>query len=338
MTPYERVRRAIHFRGPDKVPLWMADANADMTNDLYGTQSTTFVPMTQEELHRLIPDFDGTLVHTEWGNITGKLNSTLSTTETVRSGFQEWEEFYKNYRYPDIDAPYRYELATSRIASRSAEGKYELAWFGSGYFGVLYGLRKMEDLLMDLGLYQKELGDFCDRLEPLFMNCLERWAAAGANGVLFGEDLGLQDRLMMSPDTWRQIFKPRYARFIAKAHSLKLDVLMHSCGYIREIIPDLVEIGLDVLQFDQIGIYDLDDLARNFGGKIAFFCPVDIQSVMPKGNKDQIRSAARRMVEKLGQFNGGFLAKDYPTWKDVGVKPVWAAWMRDAFLEQQNST
>jgi hypothetical protein len=95
---------------------------------------------------------------------------------------------------------------------------------------------------------------------------------------------------------------------------------------------------LDVLQFDQNGIYDLDDLARNFGGKIAFFCPVDIQSVMPKGNKDQIRSAARRMVEKLGQFNGGFLAKDYPTWKDVGVKPVWAAWMRDAFLEQQNST
>jgi len=333
MTPLERVNKAIHFQFPDRVPLWMADTNFDMTNDIYRTSSKTFKPISDEKLKELVPDFDGTLVQTEWGNITGKLNTTLSTTETVRSGFQEWEEFYKDYEFPDIDASYRYELANSNIASRSSEEKYELAWFGSGYFGVLYGLRKMEDLLIDLGIYQKELEDFCDRLEPIFLNCLEHWSAIGVNGVLLGEDMGMQDRLMMSPDTWRHIFKPHYARFIAKAHSLKLDVLMHSCGYIREIIPDLVEIGLDVLQFDQICIYDLDDLAKNFGGKIAFFCPVDIQAVMPTGNKEWIRTETRRMIEKLGQFNGGFLAKDYPTWKDIGVHTEWAAWMRDAFIE-----
>jgi hypothetical protein len=137
----------------------------------------------------------------------------------------------------------------------------------------------------------------------------------------------------MSPESWRRIFKPHYARLIARAHQLKLDVLMHSCGYIRDIIPDLVEIGLDVLQFDQIEIYDFDDLARNFGGRIAFFCPVDIQTIMPTGDRERIRAAAQRMVTKLGAFNGGFLAKDYPTWKDVGVQPEWAAWMRDAFRE-----
>ncbi len=333
MNSRERVRRAIHFQSPDRVPLWTADTNGDLTNDVYRTPSKTLVPLPEAELRRLVPDFDGTLSQSEWGNIVGKLNSTLSTTETVRSGFVEWDEFRKDYRFPDIDAPYRYELARSIMAGRPSAGKYELAWFGSGYFGVLYGLRKMEDLLFDLGLYQAELEEFCHRLEPIFLRSLEQWAAVGAHGVLFGEDMGLQDRLIMSPDTWRQIFKPHYARFIEQAHRLKLDVLMHSCGYIRDIIPDLVEIGLDVLQFDQICIYDLDDLARNFGGRIAFFCPVDIQSVMPTGDKERIRAEARRMIEKLGGFKGGFLAKDYPTWKDVGVKPEWSAWMRDAFVE-----
>ena len=332
MTSRERVKKAIHFQGPDRVPLWMADKNFDMTNDIYRTPSETFKPLPEEKLREMLPDFDGALAQTEFGNITGKLNTTLSTTETVRSGFQEWDEFYKDYRFPDIDAAYRYEKAKTNIISRKEE-KYELAWFGSGYFGVLYGLRKMEELLFDLGIYQKELQDFCERLEPIFLRSLEQWAATGAHGVLFGEDMGLQDRLIMNPYTWRQIFKPHYARFIAKAHSLNLDVLMHSCGYIRDIIPDLVEIGLDVLQFDQICIYDLDDLAIEFGGKIAFFCPVDIQSVMPTGNKGRIRAEAQRMIEKLGHFNGGFLAKDYPTWKDVGVSIEWAAWMRNAFIE-----
>ena len=335
MTSRERVKRAIHFQGPDRVPLWMADKNFDMTNDIYRTASETFKALPEEKLRELVPDFDGTLAQTEWGNITGKLNTTLSTTETVRSGFIEWEEFYKDYSFPDIDAPYRYEKAKSNIRGRSEE-KYELAWFGSGYFGVLYCLRKMEDLLVDLGMYQKELEDFCDRLEPVFLRSLEQWAATGAHGILFGEDMGLQDRLIMNPDTWRQIFKPRYERFIAKAHNLNLDVLMHSCGYIREIIPDLAEIGLDVLQFDQICIYDLDDLAKQFGDKIAFFCPVDIQAVMPTGDKERIRAEARRMIDKLGHFNGGFIAKDYPTWKDVGVSPELSACMRDAFLEFGN--
>ena len=78
-------------------------------------------------------------------------------------------------------------------------------------------------------------------------------------------------------------------------------------------------------------LYDLDDLAEHFGRKIAFFCPVDIQTVMPTGDRARIEEAARTMVQKLGAFDGGFLAKDYPTWDDVGVKPEWSAWMRDAF-------
>jgi hypothetical protein len=108
---------------------------------------------------------------------------------------------------------------------------------------------------------------------------------------------------------------------------------MHCCGYIRDIMPDFVASGLDVFQFDQVRIYDLDDLARSFGGETCFFCPVDIQATMPTGDRERIREDARLMIEKLGTREGGFMAKDYPTWDAVGVDPEWAEWMRDAFRE-----
>ncbi len=80
MTSRERVRRAIHFNRPDRVPLWMADKNFDLTNDIYRTSSKTFTPLPEEKLRELVPDFDGKLSQTEWGNITGKLNTSLSTS------------------------------------------------------------------------------------------------------------------------------------------------------------------------------------------------------------------------------------------------------------------
>jgi hypothetical protein len=301
-----------------------------MTADIGITESESFEPLSEHELRRLVPDFKGRLIQTEWGNIRGRLLEGPSTMETVRSAFQDWDEF-EDWKVSDIDAEYRYEDAKKKLGQRG--DKYGLAWYGSFYFGLLYNIKKMEELFLDLGAHQNKLKEFCSRLEPVFLRSLERWAEAGADGVLFGNDLGLQDRFLMNPDTWREIFLPFHRRFYEKAHSLGLDVLMHSCGYIRDIMPDLVDAGLDVVQFDQIRIYDLDDLQENFNGKICFFCPVDIQSVMPTGDKNKIQEDARIMIEKLGSEKGGFMAKDYPQWEDVGVKEEWARWARDAFVE-----
>ncbi len=73
-------------------------------------------------------------------------------------------------------------------------------------------------------------------------------------------------------------------------------------------------------------------LGREFGGRIAFFSPVDIQKVMQTGDKALIQAEARRMVELLGGFQGGFIAKDYPQWEAVDVKEEWAQWARDVFM------
>ena len=94
---------------------------------------------------------------------------------------------------------------------------------------------------------------------------------------------------------------------------------------------DLVELGMDVLQFDQPELHGLDALAQ-YAGKVTFWCPVDIQKIVPTGRKERIQSSAREMICKLGD-RGGFIAKDYPDNHSIGADPLWQHWAYEAFVE-----
>ncbi|HOS92877.1 MAG TPA: hypothetical protein PLQ54_06160, partial [Armatimonadota bacterium] len=108
-------------------------------------------------------------------------------------------------------------------------------------------------------------------------------------------------------------------------------VWMHSCGYVRDIIPDLVGIGVDVFQFDQPDLHTIDFLAQ-FADRATFWCPVDIQTTLQSGDEGTIKAKAREMVEKLGR-GGGFIAKDYGDNFSIGVDPLWQHWAYEAFVE-----
>jgi uroporphyrinogen decarboxylase len=96
------------------------------------------------------------------------------------------------------------------------------------------------------------------------------------------------------------MFKWTFERLIDRAHGHGMTVWMHSCGYVRDIIPPLVELGMDVFQFDQPELHGLDFLGE-YSDRTTFWCPVDIQKVLPTGDEALIRERARVMVEKLGQ-------------------------------------
>jgi uroporphyrinogen-III decarboxylase len=139
---------------------------------------------------------------------------------------------------------------------------------------------------------------------------IERFAAAGVDGFIFCDDWGLQNRLMIAPEAWRAIWKPRYARIYAAAHEAGLATFLHSCGYIVDILDDLIEIGLDAVHMDQQENMGLDVLGTRFGGRLTFFSPVDIQTAM-NGSIDGVRAYARRMAKQLGRPNGGFIPRWY---------------------------
>jgi len=123
---------------------------------------------------------------------------------------------------------------------------------------------------------------------------------------------------MISPDSWRAIWKPEYKRVFDAAHKEGFDVWMHSCGYISDILGDLIEIGLNGVHMDQQDNMGLEELGRNFRGKVTFYSPVDIQLMMKLGGADGIRSYCRKMSVNLGTKEGGFIPRWYTDPVSVG--------------------
>jgi uroporphyrinogen-III decarboxylase len=155
------------------------------------------------------------------------------------------------------------------------------------------------------------------------------WADAGADGIFFCEDWGVQNRLLIHPDRWREVFKPLFARLVGAARSRGMHVLMHSCGYVWDIIDDLADVGVRCLQFDQPAIYGLDRLSDKLGARgVCLYSPVDIQQVMPTGDRGLIEGEAHRMIELFG---GRFIAKNYGDLHGIGVQPEWDAWAYNVF-------
>ncbi len=113
-----------------------------------------------------------------------------------------------------------------------------------------------------------------------------------------------------------------------------MHMILHSCGFIYEIIGDLTGAGVDVLQLDQPALLGIERLSNEFGGKVSFYCPVDIQKAMQTQDKAIIQQEVRSMIKLLGAGGGGFIAKDYPQWDAIDVKEEWAQWARDVFINE----
>ena len=185
---------------------------------------------------------------------------------------------------------------------------------------------------MDIHTAPEELGRLIDLLVDMNLYAIEQYARAGADGYMWCDDWGLQNRLMISPESWRDIWKPRYARVYEAAHEAGLLTFLHSCGDITAILDDFIEIGLDVIQMDQQENMGLDVLGQRFGGRITFWCPVDIQATMVHGSLDDVRTYCRRLVETLGCPEGGFIAKWYGDPAGAGHGQEAIAAMCDEFL------
>jgi len=145
-----------------------------------------------------------------------------------------------------------------------------------------------------------------DKLVVFSCSLIDLWAELGVDAVYISDNWGLQDRLMISPKKWHQIFKPRYRKAIYKAHKKGLKVFMPSCGCITDIIPDFINLGLDVLNPIQPGAVDLEFIAREYGGHITFFGGINVQA-LPYKSPGEIIEEIDRLVELFGGFNGGFI-------------------------------
>jgi len=267
----------------------------------------------------------------EWGNIWRRMVDRSRGGEIYKPALEDWSQL-KDFRWPDFDNPDRF-LPVKKIFSAEKE-KYRLAGLPGFPFAICRYLRKMEVYFQDLLLEREKIDRLHDKVTFILEKMIRNYAQAGADGIFFCEDWGTQERLLVSPGTWREIFKPLFQRLCRTARECGLDVLMHSCGYNWEILDDLAEVGICCFQFDQPALYGLERLAAKLKSLgVCLFAPVDIQKILPTGNRELIEAEARRMVKLFSQPAGGLIAKNYPDLKGIGVKPEWDEWAYQAFVK-----
>ena len=263
----------------------------------------------------------------EWGNVWFRMVDGSQSGEIFKPAIREWRDM-DTMQIPDYDNPRRYDGA--RQAFSRPTDKFKMVFLPGWVFATSRYLRKMEIYFMDLIEYREEIERLHGIVAGLFERMIRRFGECGAEGIFFCEDLGIQDRVLIGPAMWRDIFQPHYLRLTATTHECGMKVFMHSCGYNWELIDPLAESGIDCFQFDQPAAYDLPALAAKLRQhKVALFSPVDIQKVMPTGNRALIEAEAQRLA---ATFRGFFIAKNYPDLAGIGVKPEWDTWAYNAFL------
>ena len=150
-----------------------------------------------------------------------------------------------------------------------------------------------------------------DRLTQIALDSLDRLSGMGIDGIISADDWGLQDRAFMSPAIFEKFFKKRYAKIYGRAHDLGMLTFLHSCGHISELLNHFIDAELDVIQMDQQENMGVVNLAEEFGGRISFWCPVDIQNTMVKGSVQEIIDYVRMLIGNFGSHGGGFISKWY---------------------------
>lgn len=255
----------------------------------------------------------------EWGNIWRRLEN-ITKGEVYKGVIEDNWDLLDTYEFPKTDGAELYEDAKERCREYHKQGYFVLGHVGWP-FNIARYMRGMENFLADVAGNKERVKELMQKITDLREIEIYRFADAGVDGIMSGEDWGTQDRLLVRPASFREIFKPCFRQLCDAAHSRGLSVWFHSCGHVTEVLEDWVEVGIDVCQFDQPELHGIDFLSENFGGRMHFWCPVDIQKTLQTQDPVKIENAAREYVEKLACFGGGFIAGYYGSNEAIGIDP-----------------
>jgi len=319
VTSRERVISTLLYEPPDRVARSFDDSDVMGTSYKAATRATDWAEVGGGRWERL----------DEWGNTWARVDPT-SKGEVAKGVLDDLADV-EELAFPDFSEPGSY--AAVRLARGAASDKYLLGGIPGFAFNIARKLRRLDQYLVDILDEPARIHRLHDRIDGLIEDMIRNYADADVDGVMFCEDWGTQHQLLIDPALWHQEFLPRFVRLCGLAHEAGITVWMHSCGQMEAIVPSLMRAGIDVLQFDQPELHGLDTLAAHQDrAKITFWCPVDIQKILPRRDEALIRTYARRMMEQLWRGRGGFIAGYYEDNASLGLEPVWQSYACEEFV------
>ncbi len=232
--------------------------------------------------------------------------------------------------FPDPTDEARFEDARRYIDRYRGEyfiiGDVELTMFEMAWH--MTGLQKF---MTDMAMGEPYIEALLDRTMEFSIAIGRRLVELGVDGIWTGDDFGAQNGMMISPDMWRRLFKPRMAEVFRQFRAVNPDVVVmyHCDGAIAPILDDLIEIGLDVFNPVQPGVpgHEPHELKARFGDRLSFWGAIDQQHLLPKGSPDEIDADVKAKIEALGSGGGYMVAPAHILQGDTPVENV------EAFIE-----
>lgn len=249
----------------------------------------------------------------------------------------------ERYPWPDMDDPSRVaHVRAEAEALRARTGEDEVAVIGTPWLLFplerAFAMQGMDVFLLNLAMEPEFAEALLWRIEALCKRLMGHFLDACGDQIdmiKIGDDLGTQESLLMSPATYRRILKPIHADLIASIRErTDAKVFFHTDGDVFDLIPDFIEIGVDVLNPIQTSagkMADLPELKRRFGRDLVFCGAVDTHRVLPTGTPAEVAAEVRRVVEILGPGGGYMLSSVHTIMQDVPIANVLA--MVDAAVE-----
>lgn len=208
---------------------------------------------------------------------------------------------------------------------RDNTDKYILASIYAAHWEKAHILRGFQNFITDMGINinaaKKLLAKIIDTnlvMLDAFLSCKE------IDGVLLGSDWGSQLDLIISPEYWKELIMPGEKKMYDLIHGLGKDVWVHSCGNIQKIIPDLIEIGVDVLNPIQPEAMDIYELKERYGKKITFWGGLSTQDILPFGSIDEVKNKAYEVCKKMSKDGGYIFGPSQEIQEDVKIENVLA--------------
>jgi len=239
------------------------------------------------------------------------------------------------FKWPDIEEcfdPDWEERARQQVEEQ--KDYFMIGHIGSGPFERSWMLRGFTEAMMDAAAYPDFYDELVEQVVNHQMAIIERVLELPVDGIMFDDDWSYQQGVLLGPDRWRRVLKPRLAQIYAFIHAAGKYTLTHCCGSIEEILPDLIEIGLDVYQGVQPEAKNNNpyELKRKYGDKITFWGGLGSQSTIPLGTPNEIRVEVARLCREMGRGGGYILSPAISVPPETPTEN--AAAVLEAFLQQ----
>ncbi|MGO9242660.1 MAG: uroporphyrinogen decarboxylase family protein [Bryobacteraceae bacterium] len=310
MTRRERVLRAFRREAVDRLP---AQTNYTLA---MGVKLAAYFHIPIEELparldnhlvrvdleHERRASADGRTRYDWWGAGWSTETEGYWNAFSPLAGSEDLEGF----AWPDPHAPGLMDEARRTVAERGVE-YFVAPNLGMCLFERAWSLRGFDRLLVDFADRPEWVEELLERITAIQAVLIRRYIEAGVDGGYFGDDYGAQRSMLFSPRLWRRMFKPRLARMFEPFREAGRPVILHSDGDIRAILPDLVEIGVTVLNPVQPEVLEPAWLGKEYGERLAFYGGISTQGVLRSGTREEVQAAVEACRRTLARHGTGLM-------------------------------